>query len=348
MMKTARLLLCLSFLLLLTGCRKKEFSISFDVPQSVNANYRLIYYASDRRGGLIRESAVAITAGKGEFKGPTINPVLVYLFTGSKSYPLMIYAERGETITVSGEDPAPTKWKVEGNKINDDWTLWRTQNADALLSADPARINKAVTAFVEKNPENPLSTLLLLTTYSRLQDETGFRNLWLQLKGEAADPKWTLLVGRADQPENRSPIPGRLRSAAFRSLHNGTDTLRPDSAKATLLCFWTNDVTDRKEMIDSLKALAKQYPDSSSRIIADICLEPDSVTWRSSIRTDSMKNIVRLWAPAGLADSRIVQLGVPRSPFFIVITPDGHQRFRSDSLAPALARFRKILPPAKK
>lgn len=342
-MKTARLLLCLSFLMLLTGCRKKEFSITFEVEQSVNANYRLIYYASDKNGGFTRESAVAINAGKGDFRGPTINPALVYLYTGPKAYPLMIYAERGEDIKVTGKDPSPARWKVEGNDINEEWSAWRNENAEAIISADPEKINKAVARYVIANPENPLSALLLLTTYSRMEDETGFRRLWRDLQGEAADPKWAVLAGRADQPSRYIATPGRVESVAFRSMQNGVDTLRPDSVKATLLFFWNNSSSDRSTQTDSIKALAKEFSDSSKRMIADICLDADSVTWRSTIRTDSLKKVARLWAPAGLADSRIMLLDVPRTPFFIVLSPDGHQRFRGSDLDSAFSCFRSML-----
>ncbi|MDE7108965.1 MAG: DUF4369 domain-containing protein [Muribaculaceae bacterium] len=342
-MKMTRLLLYLSVLLLFAGCRKKEFSISFEVEQSINANYKLIYYASDKKGGFIRESAVAINAGKGDFKGPTINPVLVYLYTGPKAYPLMIYAERGEDIKVTGNDATPARWMVEGNDINKDWSQWRNKNAEAIISADPAKINKAVAEYVVANRENPLSALLLLTTYSRIDDETGFRRLWRDLQGKAADPVWASLAGRADQPARSVATPGRVVSVAFRSMQNGVDTLRPDSVKGTLLFFWNNSSSERKAQTDSIKALAKEFSDSSARIIADVCLDPDSVTWRSSIRTDSLKKVARLWAPAGLADSRVMLLGVPRTPFFIVLSPDGHQRFRGSDLDSAFSSFRSLL-----
>lgn len=342
-MKSAAAIFCLFLAVFLTGCKGKDFSITFDVDSKINANYKLIYYASDKRGGFIRESAVPVTAGKGDFKGQTVNPALVFLYTGAKAYPFMIYVKKGEKIKVSGNDPSPMKWMVEGNDINKEWSAWRNDNAETIISADAKKINMAVAKYVIANPANPLSALLLLTTYDRFEDETGFRRLWRSLEGEAADPQWAALVGRADQPARFTPTPGRVESIAFRSLQNGVDTIRPDSVKGVLLFFWNNNFSDRRSYTDSLKALAKEFSDSSTRVIADICLDSDSAAWRSSIRTDSLKNIARLWAPAGLADSRVMILDVPRTPFFIVLTPDGHQRFRGSDLDSALSFFRKTL-----
>ncbi|MDE6009146.1 MAG: DUF4369 domain-containing protein [Muribaculaceae bacterium] len=342
-MKLIRIIFSIALILLLSGCHKKEFSIRFEVEQTMNANYKLIYYASDKHGGYMRESAAAITNGKGDFKGQTINPTLVYIFTGKKAYPLMIYVERGEEINITGKEKEPLKWDVEGNEINKEWSAWRNENAKILSGADPEKINAVVAKYVIANPENPLSALLLLTTYSRYDDETGFRRLWRDLKGEAADPRWADLAGRADVPQRFVKVPARVKSISFRSMQNGTDTIRPDSVNATLLFFWSNALSDRNELTDSLKALAKEFSDSSSRLIADICLDPDSSSWRSNIRYDSLKNVARLWAPAGLADSKVMLLDVPRLPFFIVLTPDGHQRFRGSEREEAFSFFRSLL-----
>lgn len=346
MARTLHILLLLSCILL-SGCKKKEFTIVFDVEESVNANYRLLYYASDKTGGFIRESAVAISGGKGEFSGPAINPMIVYLFAGNKSYPLMIYAERGEKIEITGESRNPAEWTVSGNEINQEWSVWRNENAKALAAGDEEKINKGVAAYVMKHPDNPLSALLLLTAYSRTKDETGFRRLWRDLQGEAADPKWGEMLGRSDVPTRFVPTPGRLKSMAMRSLHNGVDTIRPDSAGATLMFFWNSSLDNRKELTDSLKALAKEYKDSATRIIADISLDPDSTAWRSTVRYDSMKNVVRLWAPAGLADRRLMQLSVPGVPYFIIFSPDGHQQFRGSDLPEAFKTFRSLLKKKK-
>lgn len=342
-MKIIRIFLFFS-LILLAGCGKKEFSIDFSLPQELNANYKLIYYASDRRGGFIRESAVAINGGKGDFKGPTINPALVYIYVGPKAYPLMVYAERGDKISISGKETAPAKWTVGGNDINEEWSQWRNANADALSSADAEKINDAVKKYVTANPDNPLSALLLLTTFSRIDDEETFRTLWRSLKGDAADSKWTHLVGRSDQPGIKVSPRSRLYSMALRSASkHEVDTLRTDSVKATLIYFWMANVKERKDMMDSVKALVKEYPDSALRNIADICLDPDSLSWRSQIRKDSLKKVVRMWAPAGFADEKIMTLNVPRVPFFMVVDSVGNQNYRGSEPDSAFKAFRRLM-----
>jgi len=325
---------------MLTACSKKDFHLEFSLPADINTNYTAVYYASDKRGGMTIESVAVISKGKGSLRCPTVKPCLLYLYAGT-GIPLTIYAEKGETINISGSEANPYAWTVDGNDINRQLSAWRNQYASTLRKNIPDSINMAVSRFVTANPSAMISPILLLTAFSRSHDETLFRRLWHSLDVSEART-WARLVARSDIPDGISATPGQLRSIALRSLGNGLDTIRPDSVKASLLFFWNNGFDNRRQVFDSIKTLAKEFPDSASRIIADICLDPDSLGWRSPLRFDSLRNVVRMWAPAGMADRRIMKLGVVSSPFYIVFSPDGHQRYRGDSQEKAFREFRKL------
>lgn len=325
------------------GCSKNEFTIDFELPEDVTLNISAAYHATDKGGGMHIEAVAPVTHGKGNLKCVTRYPVLVYLRIGSSKQTTVIYAERGNKITASGKNTRMETWTFSGNQINERWSEWRNTYADTIAAGDPKTINIAVAKYVYANPSAPLSTLLLLTSFSRKDDEKLFRSLWFKLEGEAREKKWVELVSRADQPTMYLSNPGKLISAAFRSAGNGIDTLRTDSAKASFFFFWNAGLSKRKEYIDSIKALAKAYPDSASRIIADVCMEPDSMAWRSPLRSDSLKKVTRLWVPAGMADRRLMDLEVRQSPFFIVFSPDGRQQYRGDDISEAIKEFRILM-----
>ncbi len=331
-------------MLALTSCGSKEIKLEFALAQDVTANYTLRYYASDKRGGMNVEGVATVQQGKGMFKGATVNPVLIYLY-GTTKVPSVIYCKRGETIGITGPDRNPASWTIDGGDINRDLSLWRNAHSSTLVNGTAKEINDAVEDFVRSNPDNPAAPILLLTAFSRQTDETLFRELWKLIGPEADKEKWRAMTGRADLLTSPSRLPGRLTSMALRSLHNGVDTLRPADADATILFFWNNGLLNRRELIDSLKKLAKEYPDSTKRLIADISLDADSLSWRSPLRSDTVKGIARLWVPAGLADSRLMDLGVTASPYFIVFSPDGHQRYRGQDASEALQAFRRIASP---
>lgn len=326
-----------------TGCSKNEFTIDFSLPEDVTVNVSASYHAADKHGGIQIEAVAPVSHGKGLLKGVTRLPVLVYLTMGNSKIPTVVYAERGNEIKADGDNNRMETWRFSGNKLNEKWSDWRNTYADTIASGDNRKINAAVAEYVCANPSEPLSTLLLLTSFSRKDDEGLFRSLWFKLEGEARDPKWTELASRADQPSMALTQPGKLKSIVMRSATNGVDTLRTDSVKASLFFFWTTGLTKRKEYIDSLKKLVTEFPDSSSRIIADVFMEADSMAWRSPLRGDSLHKANRLWAPAGMADSRLIDLEVRQSPFFIVFSPDGNQRYRGAEISEALSEFRFLL-----
>ena len=328
-------------LTLLCACGKNEFKLKFSLPKDYSSNIRLVYYASDKRGGMVIEAVATIMDGKGELRSPTSNPTLLYLYAGG-NVPTVVYVERHDEIEISGKESNAALWTIGGNRINEDLTLWRNAHATTLLSGTPKEINEAVADYVEENRDNPVSAILLLTAFSRSDDERQFLDLWYGLGEKAEKERWMKIVGRSDMLHSAIRHPGKLLSMAPRSLANGIDTIRPSAVAGTILFFWNNGMDSRKELMDSLKVLAKEYPDSSVRIIADISVDADSVSWRSPLRNDSVKNIARFWIPAGLADPRLMSLQVTKTPFFMVVTPDGYQSYRGDNVDDAMKAFRSL------
>ncbi|MDE6336659.1 MAG: hypothetical protein K2L34_08815, partial [Muribaculaceae bacterium] len=45
---------------------------------------------------------------------------------------------------------------------------------------------------------------------------------------------------------------------------------------------------------------------------------------------------------AGLADPRLMSLQVTKTPFFMVVTPDGYQSYRGDNVDDAMKAFRSL------
>lgn len=345
MYKVFRLSLIL-LLSLLCGCGKNQSVLNFSLPGNLSSNIRVVYYASNKKGGAMMEAVATVINGKGGLTAPMYNPTLLYLYAGG-NVPLVVYAERGNKISIKGSENNPDLWEVGGNEINEELSLWRNAHASTLFSGTKEEINEAVADYVMDNRDNPVAAILLLTAFSRSLNEIEFIDLWYNLGEKAEKNRWMRMVSRADMLHSDVRRPGKLLSMALRSLSNGVDTIRPASTHATLLFFWNNGMPNRNTFIDSLKILAKEYPDSSSRMIADISIDPDSISWRSPLRNDSVKNIARFWVPAGLADTRLMDLQVNRTPFFMVLSPDGHQIYRGTDPSLAMKSFRSLMSAEK-
>ncbi len=99
----------------------------------------------------------------------------------------------------------------------------------------------------------------------------------------------------------------------------------------------------RRESVDSLHSLGKAYKDSTKRIIADIYMDSDSVTWINAIRRDSLKGGVRAWQPRGVAEDAMVKMGITRVPWYVVKDSKGKETYSGDDLKKAMAAFRKVM-----
>ncbi|MCH5231634.1 MAG: DUF4369 domain-containing protein [Muribaculaceae bacterium] len=329
-------------LIFLLGCKKAEFTLNFNLEKDVTENYNVTYYAAAIKGGLTVQSVASVREGKCLLKGTTVLPTMVDIFTRRSSFPLVLIASKGSEIKISGEGNDPLGWNVEGDKINEELSAWRLENLHSLRENETDSVNQAVRNFVEGNRENPVSTILMLCYYNREADENGYSELMASLKGEARNEQWLHILARTDQLLHHYSYPAGLESLVMRSMKEGADTLTADSKNPIFLLIWQSGYSDKNNMVDSIKALGKEYPDSV-RIIADIFADIDSVAWKNAIRRDSLDFIKRFWAPLSLADPTLQKLKVKGLPYFIVFSPDGAQSYRGTDLSEAMTRYRRLL-----
>ena len=324
----------------LMACTKSEFKLNFELGSDVTENYNVIYYATDKKGGLTIQAVASVREGKCELKGFTKKPTLVYISTRRSSFPLVLLAERGKDIHIQGETNAPLSWDVMENKINSQLSEWRKENLESLENNKTESVNEAVKKFVEENPDNPVSTILLLCYYTRAKDEREYTHLLSSLDGDARKDEWFRIIGRADQPYPTNNMPARLESLILNSDNEEGDTLRIDGKHPVFLAFWqTGESMEKHEITDSLKNLIKDIPENE-RIIGDVCLDIDSMAWRNAIRRDSLKDVKRFWVAMGLTDPTVMKFKVGSIPYFIVFDKDGKQIYRGGELAGAMRAYR--------
>lgn len=338
----------LLFATLFSGCRKSNFKIDFALDPDVWGNYQLAYYASDKKRGMWVNTTVPLQNGKFNLTGITVNPTLVYLSNGASS-DLCFYVEAGDKITITGNSSDPKTWKITGNKLNEEWSAWRTEAAKKPVENLP----DLVAEYVNKNPESQLSPLLLLTSFPRSERPEEFVKLWNSLADKEEAIRFAEIAGTPDFGAG-SPFdmnangqlrfnPSRrdIRSLALRRVGGHGDTLRWNPGVPAILYFYRRNSESHSEIIDTLKNLRKFRPDSLKAAIATISMDADSMKWRSAVTFDSVPKATDSWMPLGPNDSRARQLGVARTPYFIVIGKGGKQLYRGADCKKAAKSFRK-------
>lgn len=327
--------------LVLCSCSGNSFTLDFDLSSETDANYRLVYYEYGKQGGAFRESTAALVQGKAHVVFNSTRPTVVWLFD-AHNIPTIIYARKGEKIKITGSTTNPASWQIGGNDTNKQLSEWRNANESALTSNIPDSVNAAVARYILQSPDSEIAPLLLLTSYNRSEGETEFRRLFYKIAEYGHSADWEPLVARNDLPGGYPRTPAKLGNMIVRSLQNGIDTIDPSRKRATILYFWHTGENGRSLAIDTLKTLVKEFPDSASRIIADIGLEHDSIAWMSPLAKDSLEKVARLWMPHGLADTRLIEMQVTRTPFWIVLSPDGNQFYRGTDAGKAANAFRTV------
>lgn len=340
MVSTLRYIFFIS-LLLLVGCKKNEFSLEFNLEKDVTDNFNVTYYATDTRDGVTVQAVASVREGNCLLKGVTKKPTLVYVTERKSQIPLIIFVDKGSKIEITGKGKDPLAWNVEGNEINQTLTQWREDNLKILTSLDTDSVNGAVNEFVEDNTDNPVSLILMLCYFDRKYNERRYSDLMASLKGIAKENEWLKMVGRSDQLYHTYSYPARLESLIMKSINKEGDTISINHKDPVFLSFWETGYSNRNSLVDSLKLLEKEYPDSVI-LMADICLDVDSATWRNAIRRDSLENVKRMWAPLGLADSKIMKLKVNGLPYFIVFDSIGQQSYRGQDISEALKEYRNL------
>lgn len=336
--------------LTLTGCVKNEFKIDFEFPKDHIGNYLLTYYAWDSRGGRWMEYTASVQDGVAAAQCITRLPTLVYVSDASSpSNSMIIYAERGDEIKVKGEQRDMWTWSVTGNKISERWSNWYKE-ANAKKNDNKA-FEKSIEDYVKKNPSDPLSAILMLTEWDRRENPEGFVKIWNSIDKEVRSQQLIDMCGATDLLGVEFTImadgslkyakDGSVKSLSVRSRDNGLDTLKFSKAKGSILYFYSENNSARLETVDSLKALGKTYSDSTKRIIADIYMDSDSMTWVNVIRRDSLKGAVRAWQPRGVAEENMVKMGIVRLPWFVVKDKKGKEIYGGDDLKTAVAAFKK-------
>lgn len=335
------ILILLLVTILFGSCKKNEVKLTFQLNGGVTMPCRILYYASDKKKGFIRETMADIRGGAAEIVLPERNPSLFYLFEPSKQFPAAIfYAERGDELTVTGTGDNIAEWRISGNKVSEELSEWRIKNTAVLKKNDPTEINAAVKEYVEKHTDSMAALIILYFYYNRRDNETEFFNLQSKFNKKVLDNEEfmnalstpDIMTGLVDKPR----IPAQL---VMRGKSGGLDTVRLTSGKGTLLVFKGN-VSGVNEITESsLKSLSEK---TEGKTIAEIWADTDSLAWRRHVETDTVTTIKRLWMPLGVVDNTALSLGIRRIPYYIVVDPKGNEIYRGDSSSEAVKQFENI------
>lgn len=316
MRKTIYLLFAVIAAAVCTACGNGAFSIEGKLTDAGTQNLRIVYQAGD---SIVSQWVPAVN---GEFKvdGKASDLSVVYLYSAQMQLIAHLAVESSDHIKIEGSIADRYNLKVTGSDINEQWNDFIRAHAADFKAMRNDRTDKAIADYIGKNPKNVVSTLLLTCDYSDISSPNA--QALLKKIDKAAKPEQ--LLSLYSQFLNSGDLTSKkVTSLKLRNDQDSLVIVRTYDHPATILFFWRNEDSDRQTTVNSLKSLCR-----GSRLqMVDICLDSDTLDWRRTIESDSVK-----WghykAIGGVVDKTIVDLNVKGSPYFIVADSTGTQIYR--------------------
>ena len=179
------------------------------------------------------------------------SPVIVNL-TDQLGEPLAtVLAVNGDHLKVKGDASKPMSVKVKGNRLNEEWQLFRDEHAAFYSNA--SRLDAAIEKYVREHPADMLSTVLLMADYSNHRDRDKMDKMLKDIDIKARPE--SLLMAYRNSPASRvaKHIPRVMALTLVK--HGGNFEEIKMAERISLINFWTIPDRDRKTLIDKLAGI---------------------------------------------------------------------------------------------
>ena len=306
-----KLSLFILVMLALASCSGDRFKIDGNLVNLDGAAVHIIYCADS----VVVDQWVDVDKkGHFTFKGASSQPVLVSLSDQHGQLLAQLVATNGDHLKVAGDAGKSMGINIKGNRLNEDWQLFRDEHRAFYADPNPSRLDAAIEKYVREHPADVLSTVLLITDYSDFSDREKIDKLLHGIQEQARPESLAQLLNEVQTGRKRAILPRLMSLTLFK--HGGNFEEIKLTDKASVLSMWANPQKDRRALIDQLQTL-----DKGIRII-DILTESDSLRWHQTI-ADDPKDWQHYWAPGGPLEQGIQMLSITSLPWFAVTDSTG-------------------------
>ena len=314
------------FLLLLVialaSCSSDSFKIDGDIANLDGHTVKVVFRGDS---GVVEAPAEIDKKRHFTFKGASEQPVIVSLLNYRNEPLAMMVACNGDHLKVKGDAGKAMAVKVKGNRLNEDWQLFRDEHAAFYNDPNPSRLDAAIEKYVREHPSDMLSTVLLAVDYSNYNDREKVDKLLHSIDIKARPESLaTPLTG--SPTGHKSKIMPRLMTLTLFKHGGGFEEINL-AKHVTLITLWANPQTDRQTLNQKLQGL---NPDIH---ILDVLAESDTLNWHKTIAGESRQHY---WAPGGPLEQGIQLLGINSMPWYAVVDSTGLVSYSGPNLDTAL------------
>ena len=129
----------------LTSCNSGSFKIDGNIT-NLESNAVTVVFHGD--SGIVEQQADVDKKGHFAFKGESPQPVIVYLLNHRYEVLAVAVVANGDHIKVKGDASKSMSFKVKGNRLNEDWQLFRDEHRAFYSDPNPSRLDAAIEKYV--------------------------------------------------------------------------------------------------------------------------------------------------------------------------------------------------------
>jgi hypothetical protein len=369
MKRSLIIVLCLLQLLLLSCKNETGVTIKGKI-SNLESPYILVSYIS---ADTLAIETILVNNNRGRFtyNANIDTTTVVTLFLNDIQSSVVIFADKGERISVKGDAQIPDLIHIRGSEVNDELTSFKLQNEELLrqrrqlvlnlerfeevvdsnkttshtMAEEMLRINTInqeltlrAEEFIEENPTKLSSVILINDFFTDSDNSEGLEHVLNLLRGDILLSQLTRRLKVYSEKISSSAEGAYV--PYFQLIDRENDTINSHDLpeKHTLLSFVSANGIESREMLKSLK---KSYDDLDTDSVQFITIYIDSVTYPVNyLESDSISWTVvsenRGWG-AEVVDAFNIQF-VPSN---ILICPDGIIKNRNISAREIAAVIRE-------
>ena len=302
------------------------FTIQGTVDGNPTMNLRYIYFANHT----LQSGITAARQGKFEFKGSATEPAVLEILDNDYRPMARLYVVNGDRIECRITRNNPYLLEVNGSDVNSRWAAFLRQNAEKLSGSGA---NSVIEKYVAANPDDLVSTLLMVTSYDASRDGLRADSIITMINQDVRPASLVDGFNAMLQRLVAHTVNDPVQPITFLNRRDSLVDFRPSARRLSLLAL-TDATSGRNDSIlPALKRLSRKSLRRDVQI-AELSADRDTLTWRNDIRNDSAA-WKQGWVAGSISAPGIDRLGIPSVPYFIVVDSSGCQKLRTPSVTDA-------------
>ena len=321
--------LLVTFTVMWTSCSSGDsFKIDGTLAGVEGAAVRVVFEGDS---SVVDEWIQVDKKGHFSFKGQSALPVMVNIINPQGEPMVTVVAVNGDHLKLKGDATKALSIRVKGNKLNEEWQLFRDEHQAFYTDPNPSRLDAAIEKYVREHPADMLSTALLMADYSDYSNAEKVKKMLEGIEAKARPESLTRSFMNNPMGYKSSNLP-RLMTLTL-AKHGGDFEELKLTDRMTLISLWANPQNDR---MTALRALIEVGEENASKFqVIDILAEADTLRWHQTIANDP-KEWKHYWAPGGPLEQGIQLLGITTLPWFAVTDSTGLVTYNGPDLNAAL------------